>query len=285
MTSPITLLKAWNLKPKKQLGQNFLSDPSTAGMIVNRAGLEDDNLVLEIGAGLGALTIPISRLVKKVYAIETDRALLKLLNTELLVHDASNVEAFKQNILSFDLLSFARQNLPGQKLVVMGNLPYNISSQVLVKLIDSRKVVKRAVMMFQKELALRLMAKPGVKNYGRLTVMLAYCADIKSVATISATQFFPKPKVDSEVLEIKFKQKPEYPADDEKFLFKVIKAAFGQRRKTLRNSLAGSMLEISPQDARKALETAGIDPLRRAETLSVKEFVDLTSSLSNLNPR
>ncbi len=283
MTSPIALLKAWNLKPKKQLGQNFLSDPSTAKMIVSRAGLEKDDLVLEIGAGLGALTIPMSGLVKKVYAIETDRAILKLLKTELLVHGASNVEAFKQNILSFDILSFARENLPGQKLVVMGNLPYNISSQVLVKLIDSRKVVRKAVMMFQKELALRLMAKPGVKNYGRLTVMLGYCAHRKPVATISATQFFPKPKVDSEVLEISFVEKPEYPAEDEKFLFKVIKAAFGQRRKTLRNSLSGSMLKISPAHAKKALEAAEIDPGRRAETLTVKEFVNLASELSKLN--
>jgi 16S rRNA (adenine1518-N6/adenine1519-N6)-dimethyltransferase len=162
----------------------------------------------------------------------------------------------------------------------MGNLPYNISSQVLVQLIQSRKYVSRAILMFQKELALRIMASPGGKDYGRITAMLKYCSDIKSLAIIKSPMFFPKPKVDSEVVEICFKETPEYIADNEDFLFKVIKAGFGKRRKTLRNSLGRSELMISTDTAGRALEQAEIDPIRRAETLTVHEFVNLSHALT-----
>jgi 16S rRNA (adenine1518-N6/adenine1519-N6)-dimethyltransferase len=133
--------------------------------------------------------------------------------------------------------------------------------------------------MFQKELAERLMAAPGGKAYGRITAMLRYCSDIRSLANVRASLFFPKPKVDSEVIEIKFKSVPEYPANNEAFLFKVIKAAFGQRRKTLKNSLMGSELHVDTKTAGSALEAAGIDPARRAETLEAEEFVRLSNCL------
>ncbi|OQX20872.1 MAG: ribosomal RNA small subunit methyltransferase A [Desulfobacteraceae bacterium IS3] len=277
MTSPRTLLTAWNLKPKKHLGQNFLSDPSTSEMIANRSEISSDDAVLEIGAGLGALTIPLARMARKVYAVEKDRQLTDLLKTELLVNQISNAVLIQENILNMDIAELAQNE--GRKLVVMGNLPYNISSQILVQLIHSRKAVKRAVLMFQKELADRITASSGCKDYGRLTVMLAYCADIRKLANIGANLFFPKPKVDSQVLEIKFKEMPDVSVNDEDFFFRVIKAAFGQRRKTLRNALAGSELEIDTDTASRALEAAGIDPSRRAETLTVAEFAVLGNRL------
>lgn len=277
MTTPKTLLSAWNLRPRKRLGQNFLSDPSTAKMIVSRSNITSDDTVLEIGAGLGALTIPLAMAASKVYSVEKDPELLKLLNTELLAHNLSNVILVQKDILHFDLSDIF--NKEGKKLIVAGNLPYNISSQILVRLINQRNFVSRAVLMFQKELADRLTSKPFCKAYGRLSVMLQYCADIKSLANIRASLFFPKPKVDSEVLEIKFKDRPADTVSDEMFLFKVIKAAFGRRRKTLRNSLAGSELHIDTTTATTALERSGIDPQRRAETLSVKEFISLSKSL------
>jgi len=278
MTSPKNLLKAWNIRAKKRMGQNFLVDPSTADMIVARSGIAREDIVLEIGAGLGALTIPVARMVSKVFAVEKDPQLLRLLQIELKVSNISNVELIEKNFLDFDIGSFTAQF--SKNPIILGNLPYNISSQVLIKLINCRKSLSRAILMFQKELATRLTAQPNRKAYGRLTAMLQYSADIRSLAHIDANLFFPKPNVDSEVLEITFKQRSQNIAADEEFLFKVIKAAFGRRRKTLKNSLAGSELRISDNIARHALERAGIDPSRRAETLNVVEFEALSRSLA-----
>ncbi|RZB31711.1 MAG: 16S rRNA (adenine1518-N6/adenine1519-N6)-dimethyltransferase [Desulfobacteraceae bacterium Eth-SRB1] len=275
MTSPRTLLSAWNLHPKKQLGQHFLSDPSTAEMITARSGIVSEDIVLEIGAGLGALTIPLAHAAKKVYAVDTDSQIIELLKTELVANSISNVVLIKENILKVNIERLAKE--AGRRPIVIGNLPYNISSQILVQLIKSRSIVSRAIFMLQKELSRRITAKPCCRDYGRLTVMLQYCADIKKIADIKAHQFFPKPKVDSEVLEINFKTAMKYPARDEAFFFKVIKAAFGQRRKTLRNALAGSELHLDTSTAQRVLENAGIEPSRRAETLTVSEFVDLSN--------
>ena len=251
-----------------------------AEMIVKRAKISSDDIVLEIGAGLGALTIPIAQAAEKVHAVEKDRQLCELLKTELLAKHVTNVSIIPKNILQVDLPSIGEQQ--GHPLVVIGNLPYNISSQILIQLIRSRIWVSRAILMFQKELALRITAQPGTKDYGRLSVMLGYCADIKPVATIKAPAFFPVPKVASEILEIKFKTELGFPQHDEFMLFKVVKAAFGTRRKTLKNALAASGLHIDPQTALRALDMAGIDPSRRAETLSVSEFVALQISLAQI---
>ena len=275
MTSPRILLAAYNLHPKKQLGQHFLSDPSTAEMITKRSGIVPEDIVLEIGPGLGALTIPIAQTAKKVYAIENDRRLIDLLKTEILANGFSNVELMEENILKFDINRLA-ENV-GHKIIIIGNLPYNISSQILVKLIKSRTAVIRAVFMFQKELARRITAQPGCKDYGRLTVMLGYCAKIKKLADIKAHQFFPKPKVDSEVLEIKFLETIKYLANDEALLFRVIKGAFSHRRKTLKNALAGSELHIDAKTAQNMLDKAGIDSSLRAEALTISQFVTLSN--------
>jgi len=265
--------------PKKQLGQNFLADPAIPRTIVNRTGISAADVVLEIGAGLGALTVPAAGAAGHVYAVETDRRLIDLLETELLLHKRDNVTVITADILRFDLGNFVREAGIDRPLVVIGNLPYHISSQIVVRLIEARGWIDRAALMFQKELARRFMAKPGGRDYGRLTVMLAYCAEVRSLLTVTADRFFPKPKIDSEVIEIRFRETPEHPTPDEAFLFRVVKAAFGQRRKTLRNALAGSELHIPAAAAERALEAASIDPARRAETLTVREFVALSRSL------
>ncbi len=275
MTSPVTLLKAWNLHAKKKFGQNFLKDPSTTEMIVSRSGVSKDDAVLEIGAGFGALTIPAARAAKKVYAIEKDRDLIQILSAELLAQHIDNVTILEADILKLDLIPLAERE--SGRLWVMGNLPYNISSQIIVKLIRFRQAVYRAVVMLQKELAQRISAKPGGKDYGRLTAMTAYCAEVRPILQISASQFHPRPKVDSTVLAIDFLE-PRYPAIDERHLFKVIKAAFGHRRKTMRNALAGSELHLDSAGF-EVLHQAGIDTGRRAETLTVEEFVRLSNQM------
>ena len=277
MTSPRRLLAVHNIRPKKQLGQNFLSDPATAAMIVNRSGISPEDIVLEIGAGLGALTIPVARVAQKVIAVDKDPKIIDILRTEIIANNLSNVVLMDRNILKVDIKALAEDF--GRGIVVMGNLPYNISSQILVQLIKSRKAVSRAVLMFQREMAQRLTAEPGCKEYGRLTVMLQYCSHIKKVADVKASLFFPKPKVDSEVLELRFKKVLEYEADDETFLFRVVKAAFGNRRKTLKNSLYASELNIDANLAKHVLESSDIDPVRRAETLNTEEFVKLSNNL------
>ena len=276
MTSPRVLLAAWQMHARKQLGQHFLKNPATSEMIVNRCRVMPEDVVLEIGAGLGALTIPVARIAKKVYAVEKDHKIISLLKTELASNSLFNVILIEKDILKVNIEEFIEEANP--KILVLGNLPYNISSQVLVKLIKSRNAVSRAILMFQKELAQRITAHPGCREYGRLTVMLNYCAKIKKVADIKASQFFPRPKVDSEVLEITFKDSLKY-SDNEEFFYRVIKAAFGQRRKNLKNALAGSELHIAAETSMCALENAGIDPTRRAETLTVEEFVRLKDIL------
>jgi len=276
MTSPRVLLAAWQMHARKQLGQHFLENPAASKMIIDRCRVMPEDVVLEIGAGLGALTIPVARIAKKVYAVEKDHKIISLLKTELTSNSLFNVVLIEKDILKVNIEEFAEE--ADRKIIVLGNLPYNISSQVLVKLIKARSAVSHAVLMFQKELAQRITAHPGCKEYGRLTVMLNYCADVKKVASIKASQFFPRPKVDSEVLEIIFRDSLQY-SENEEFFYSVIKAAFGQRRKNLKNALAGSELYIAAETSRHALENAGIDPTRRAETLTVEEFVRLSNRL------
>jgi len=278
MPSPHSILAASNLRARRELGQNFLKDPSVAEKIVASAEIGETDVVLEIGAGLGAMTIAAGRRAGRLIAVEKDRQLVPLLKTELADRGLANVEVIEGNILALSLSDFAAA--AAHPIVVIGNLPYNISSQVVVKLVQERAFVSRAVLMFQKELAERLCAPPGSKVYGRLSVLLQYCADTKVLHHIRADKFFPRPKVDSIVLGIKFKTTIAQPVGDEALFVRVVQAAFGQRRKTLRNALSGGLLPLGGDDTIAVLQQAGIEPRRRAETLSVYEFVTLTDVIA-----
>jgi len=277
MTSPKILLSAHNIRPKKQFGQNFIADPAFAEMIVRRAGISSEDIILEIGAGVGALTVPLAQKAKQIFAVERDPRIIGILNTQILAGGFTNVSIIGKDILTMDIDALSKN--AGENMVVMGNLPYNISSQILVRLIHARKRISRAVLMFQKELSQRLTAQVGCKDYGRLSVMLRYCSDIKKLIDVKASLFYPKPKIDSAILELKFKKELQDRATDELFFFKVIKAGFGNRRKTLKNALTASELNIDVATATRVLEESGIDPIRRAETLTVAEFVKLSNNL------
>ncbi len=282
MTSPRALLTAWNIQAKKQLGQNFLNDPNVARAIVNKAGIGGDDVVLEIGPGLGAITVPAAAAACRVTAVDKDGRIIGLLRTELLAAGIDNVEILEADILRVDLKSIGRE--AGRPLVVLGNLPYNISSQVLVQLIHARSRIDRAVLMLQKEMAQRICAGPGSKDYGRLSVMLGYCAHTQVLMQVRAPLFFPAPKVDSTVVGIRFANPPACPADDEAFLFRVVKAAFGKRRKILRNALSQSDLDLAANTCEQLLTEAQIDPMRRAESLSGEEFVRLSNIIGRYRP-
>ena len=254
-----------------------MTDPSTADTIVSRAKITPEDTVLEIGAGLGALTMALSRSTDRVYAVEIDRNLIPLLETELETHGIENVSIIQQDILSVDWLEI--EKMAGRKLVVFGNLPYNISSQVLVHLIQSRSAIQRAILMFQKELAQRISANPGKRNYGRISVMLQSCAEIRPLMEVKAAQFFPKPKVDSEIIEIIFNPWMDRHVENETFFFNVIKAAFSKRRKTLKNALGTSRFFEDAKAAAPLLNDIGIDPIRRAETLAKEEFAKLSNAI------
>lgn len=267
------------LAPNRQLGQNFLVHSETARTIVTRTGISETDIVLEIGPGLGGLTIPLAKKAGAVHAVELDRGLAALLENRLEEEHIRNVHLEQMNFLDFDMSGlFSKYQTP---FVVAGNLPYNISSQILVKLIQQRHMITRAYLMFQKELAKRLVSGPGTRDYGRITVMLAYCSTITTLMDIGAGQFFPRPGVDSRVVEIRF-HPPVVACEDESLLFLVIKSAFGKRRKTLQNALSNGFIpELGKEEVKTCLIQAGIDPKRRAETLSVNEFVDLTSRIRN----
>lgn len=277
MTSPRVLLDAHALRPNKRWGQHFLANPSTARTLVARARVQPEDIVVEIGAGLGALTIPLARSVHTLYAIEKDRRLSAILRSELHSAGCSNVCVMETDVLQVDFAVLARD--AGRSLTVFGNLPYHISSPVVIRLIESRKHLLRAVLMLQKEFAARLKALPGGRDYGRISVVTTYCARIRPLLAVGAHNFYPSPKVDSEVLEIAFTPEKRYPPHDDVRLLQLIAAAFGKRRKTLKNALTASGLQIPSGIAVQALRRAGIDPTRRAETLSVEEFVALEISL------
>lgn len=278
MTHPGELLKQNNLYAGKELGQNFLSNPATAQMIVDHTGVSGETRVLEVGPGLGALTLPLARAARHVTAVEKDRRIIPVLEGELEMAGLSNVTIINKNILKTDIHEIAG----GEKLVVMGNLPYNISSQILFKLVKTRSVIDRAFLMFQKELAARLLASPGGRDFSRLSAVVQYASKITHVADIRPNSFFPRPDVDSTVLRFEFFEPGEMSEDQEDLLFDVIKAAFSKRRKTLKNSMSGGELGLKKPEAGLALEKAGIDPVRRAETLTVEEFVSLSHGVCDV---
>ncbi|MFN2436621.1 MAG: 16S rRNA (adenine(1518)-N(6)/adenine(1519)-N(6))-dimethyltransferase RsmA [Desulfotignum sp.] len=262
----------------KEMGQNFLSNPETARMIVEQTGIDSHARVLEIGPGLGALTIPIAQKTRHVTVVEKDRRLIPLLAQALESHGIDWVRVLNQDFLKTDIASLAE----GQKLLVMGNLPYNISSQILFRLIRSRQMIDTACLMFQRELADRILATPGSKAYSRLSVVAQYAAKIRRVIDIGPGAFFPKPAVDSTVLSFEFFSSRPFSEDMELRLFTVIKAAFSKRRKSLKNSLVGPDLGLDKSTVAKALAGADIVPERRAETLGVEEFERLTRAVDKL---
>ena len=280
MTLPSQLLRTEDIFPRKDFGQNFLSCEQTAQMIIRRAGIDEDDTVLEIGSGLGALTIEASRRAKKVYGIEKDKRLIDLLKGEIADSGQSNIEIVNKDILKLNIEEFIPEQR--KKLVIIGNLPYNISSQILFKLVEKRELIKRAYLMFQLELANRITALPGTKDYSRLSAVMQYCSDVKPVADIKPHLFFPKPQVQSRVIEVSFFDSPARSREKEKFLFTVIKAAFSKRRKTLKNSIAGNDLSINREEAETILTAAEIDPVRRGETVTVEEFKSLAKHAWNI---
>jgi 16S rRNA (adenine1518-N6/adenine1519-N6)-dimethyltransferase len=278
MTHPGQLLRDEKLYAGKELGQNFLSNPATAQMIVEKFKISKTDQVLEIGPGLGALTIPLAKTGAFVTAVEKDSRLITVLKKELDKENLKNINIINKDILKInfhDIISVKEDS----RIVVVGNLPYNISSQVLFRLVEQRSCIEKAFLMFQKELAKRIIAPAGKKDYSRLSAVVQYASHASFVTQVGPASFFPKPAVDSIVLEFKFFHEKELDQTQEKILFNVIKAGFSKRRKSLKNAMAGGEFDFTKEFVIKALEQAGIDPVRRAETLDVEEFKSLAKAV------
>lgn len=268
-------------RPKKSLGQHFLKDPGLIQKIIDRTGFDALDVVLEVGPGLGALTLPLARKVRRIIAVEKDTRLAELLDRKLTGAGIDNVTLFNEDILTFDFMAIAPPEK--EKIQVIGNLPYNISSPLLEKLMTHRTLFGRAVLMFQAELGRRLRAVPGNREYGAITVALKYFAGISPVVKAPKEAFYPRPKVDSLVLCLDFENPHPRRADDEGHFRRVVKAAFAHKRKTLLNSLSAGLTEYSREDILKALEICRLDPIKRAEALDIDDFLSLSATLGSLS--
>jgi len=276
-----TVLRQEGLSASKKLGQNFLVHRHTAERIADLAGLRKEDTVIEVGVGLGALTVPLAEAARQVIGVEADSGIIRL--HEERQDLPANVCLLHQDVLTADFSALAAEH---GLLKIVANLPYSISSPFLFKLIDCCQQVSFAVLMLQKEFAERLLARPGTKEYGAPTVLLAACAAAERLLEVGPEEFHPKPKVDSLVLRLTFQPAPERAqllGDFNRPLLKrVVSAAFGQRRKTLLNSLNAAGLG-GKEELAACLAAAGLAPSERAERLTVEDFVRLTRQLDKRN--
>jgi 16S rRNA (adenine1518-N6/adenine1519-N6)-dimethyltransferase len=282
MTSPRTILKKYGIHPVKSLGQSFLIDNNITAKIVNVSDITSDDIVVEIGAGLGVMTAMIADRARKVIALEIDPKLIIVLQEEL--KHVHNVDILKQDVLTYDFHSVFQEDRyhdrTESKVKVVGNIPYNISSQILLKMIALREHVSSMTFMFQKEVAERITASPGTKQYGLLSVLTALYTMPSRIMTVPASCFFPRPKVDSIVLKINVRQQPLWKIKDEDFFFNVVKTAFSKRRKTLINNFKSSdLVQSLDSDVHVLFRSVDIDGQRRGETLTVEEFVRLSDAI------
>jgi len=279
--SPKTLLRRLGLKPKKAWGQHFLLHPHQGRRVVEALALTGREVVVEIGAGLGALTVFLAGAAQKVVALERDPTLARFLQEEVFQATPA-VLILCQDALGFDFPELSRKS--EQPLKVVGNLPYQITSPLLFKLIKERQALAQAVLMMQQEVGERLLASPGTKDYGVLSVLSQYHFSLTRLFSLTPTNFFPPPKVDSVVISL-CPQAPTPAAKDEDLLSRVVKAAFATRRKTLNNTLAAQTANfgLTPDRLRAILLELTINPARRGETLSVPEFVALSNRIGDLS--
>jgi 16S rRNA (adenine1518-N6/adenine1519-N6)-dimethyltransferase len=264
------ILKEFGIKPSKGLGQNFLTDKNILAKMVAAAELSRHDQVLEIGPGIGTLTRTLAARAGKVVAVEIDRRLVPVLGHTL--KHCDNVEVINADILTLDLGSLWKGHFTG-RVKVVANLPYYVTSPIIMKLLEENVPLDRIVVMVQKEVAQRMNAGPGGKDYGALSIAVQYRTRPSVIAEIPPTVFVPTPKVASAIIRLDVQETGvRYAVKDERLLFRLVRAAFGQRRKTLMNALGSGFPEVDRKDLAKILEGCGIDPRRRGETLSIEEF-------------
>jgi 16S rRNA (adenine1518-N6/adenine1519-N6)-dimethyltransferase len=264
------------VRPKKSLSQNFLVNDRAAKRIVDSLDLKEDQTVLEIGAGKGALTKYLLEKARKVIAVEIDQRLCQYLEQRFL--GKNDLVLINQDILKVDFEKLAGQE---SHFKVIGNIPYQITSPLLSLLLENRKFISLSVLMVQKEVAKRICAQPGSKDRSPLSIAIQLYSDVKALFHLKPTSFFPSPQVESSVIKILFLERPKVSIADEDFFLSVVRSAFGQRRKIILNSLSANF-NLPKKEVELILDKVKIDSKRRPETLSIQEFADLSKALGKL---
>ena len=271
----ISFLKAHDISAKKRYGQNFLIDEHVLCRIIEGSGITKDDTVLEIGPGIGTLTQVLCERAGHVIAVEIDKDMIPLLNENLSEYD--NYELINEDILKINLAALLGEN---KKARVVANLPYYITTPIIMQLLENKLPIESITVMVQKEVADRMQAKPGGKDYGALTLAVRYYSQAEVIASVPPSCFIPRPGVDSAVIRLSCYDKPPVQAKDEEKLFEIIKAAFAQRRKTLANALKNyQKLCLSRERVEAALTEMGLNADIRGEKLSLTEFAELTDLL------
>lgn len=270
------LCEKYDFALSKGFGQNFIVNPGVPPKIVDAAGIDRSCGVIEIGPGIGVLTKEMARRAGKVVAVEVDKRLPPVLEETLAGFD--NVKVVLQDVLKTDLKALAAQEFPGMKVVVCANLPYYITSPIIMKLLEDKLPIDNITVMVQKEAAERLAALPGTRESGAVSCAVRYFAQPRMMFSVQAGSFYPAPKVTSAVVRMHIRPTPAVSVPDEKAYFALVRAAFGQRRKTAANSIAAGLGIPRPQVA-AALEAAGLDPRVRPEQLTLEDFAAVDAAL------
>ena len=268
-------------KFSKSLGQNFLIDDNVIDRILDGARLSKGDKIIEVGPGIGTLTREMGRVADKVVAIEIDKTLIPILKDTL--DEFENIEVINQDILKVNVEDLVTEKLNGGPVKLVANLPYYITTPIVMKFLEEDIPVTDIVVMVQKEVADRMNANPGTKDYGALSVAVQYYCDTEIVAKAPRHMFIPQPNVDSTVIGLHVREERKYNVDSEDIFFKTVKASFGQRRKTLLNAL-GTLGFLNKDEIREVLNEANIDEKRRGETLSIEEFANLSNCVNKRVP-
>lgn len=274
------LMKKFNIRPSKGLGQNFLIDKNILSKMVDAAEIGEGDQVLEIGPGIGTMTRELATKADRVVAVEIDGRLIPVL--EHATKPFENVTVVNEDILDVDLRALWRDCFT-DRVKVVANLPYYVTSPIVMRLLEEDLPIKRIVVMVQREVAGRMSAEPGGKEYGALSVAVQYRCRPVIIAVVPPTVFIPPPKVSSAIIRLDVEQSRSYTVKDEGLLFRLVKAAFGQRRKTLINALGSGLRGMDRARLMGCLIQCGIDPRRRGETLSIDEFCSLANCIYEKN--
>lgn len=274
----LQVLDKYKFNFRKNFGQNFLIDDHILTKIVDAAEITKDDLVLEIGPGIGTMTQYLCERARQVIAVEIDTSLIPILEDTLSEYD--NVSVINKDILKVDIRALADEYNEGRPIKVVANLPYYITTPIVMGLFESHVPLKSITVMVQKEVAERMQTGPGSKDYGALSLAVAYYSEAKVIATVSPNCFIPKPNVESSVIHMTVHEKSPVEVVDEAFLFQIIRASFNQRRKTLVNGLSGANLPgIDKDRIREALGKMGKSETVRGETFTLEEFAELANYL------
>lgn len=286
LTSPSTIkyiMEKYGFRFSKSLGQNFLIDETIVERIVDGAEIGEDDYVLEIGPGIGVMTEAMSHRAKKVTAIEIDNSLLPVLEETLA--ECDNVEVVSGDVLKLDVNKIIDETLNGSRPKVVANLPYYVTTPIIMKLLEEDIRVSDIVVMVQKEVADRMVADPGNKTYGAISVAVQFYSEPVIVTKVPRSVFMPQPNVESTVIRLKVREQAPVELLDKRLFFDTVKAAFGKRRKTLLNAISTGNLGLGKEETQRVFDLCGIDSGRRGETLDMEEFAKLSNMIYNVRKK